>query len=166
MIAAALLAFLPSEAKWVRLVALWFTNFQSIGFVLGLVMISSNVGGYTKKSVTSGLIFVAYCAGNIAGPQFVYPVEAPRYRSATIAMLAGYAIKTAAHLCLGCEWGGLLDDYRIWPEFYADVAVYMWFDNKRRDKASNGVAIDERRGAEAGMLDLTEFENPDFRYVL
>lgn len=42
----------------------------------------------------------------------------------------------------------------------------MWYDNKRRDKAANGVAVDERRGAEAGMLDLTEFENPDFRYVL
>lgn len=59
----------------------------------------------------------------------------------------------------------------------------MYYDNKRRDR-TNG-AIDERRGAEAGMLDVTEvslltmrdmiferclttlyFENPDFRYVL
>lgn len=67
--AASCLAYLPSSAKWVRLVALWFTNFQSIGFVLGLVMISSNIGGYTKKQFTSGVVFVAYCAGNIAGPQ-------------------------------------------------------------------------------------------------
>lgn len=69
IIASSCLAYLPSSAKWVRLVALWFTNFQSIGFVLGLVMISSNIGGYTKKQFTSGLVFVAYCAGNIAGPQ-------------------------------------------------------------------------------------------------
>jgi hypothetical protein len=67
--ASACLAYLPAEAKWGRLVALWFTNFQSIGFVLGLVMISSNIGGYTKKQFTSGLVFVAYCAGNIVGPQ-------------------------------------------------------------------------------------------------
>jgi hypothetical protein len=53
--------------------------------------------------ITSGMIFVAYCAGNIAGPQFVYPREAPRYSSATVAMLAGYAVKTGAHLVLGCE---------------------------------------------------------------
>ena len=66
-------------------------------------MLSSNMAGYTKKSFTSGLIFVAYCAGNIAGPQFVYPAEAPRYKSATVAMLAGYAVKTVAHLVLGCE---------------------------------------------------------------
>jgi len=63
------LTYLPESAKWGRLVALWFTNFQSIGFVLGLVMISSNIGGYTKKQFTSGVVFVAYCAGNIAGPQ-------------------------------------------------------------------------------------------------
>lgn len=52
IIASACLAFLPDSAKWARLVALWFTNFQSIGFVLGLVMISSNIGGYTKKQFT------------------------------------------------------------------------------------------------------------------
>ncbi|OCF42310.1 hypothetical protein I317_03813 [Kwoniella heveanensis CBS 569] len=142
--AAACLAYLPASAKWARLVALWFTNFQSIGFVLGLVMISSNIGGYTKKQFTSGLIFVAYCAGNIAGPQFVYSHEAPRYRTATNAMVASYSIKTLAHLLLG---------------------AYMFWDNKRRDRKSGGI-IDEKRGAEAGMLDVTEFENPDFRYVL
>ena len=42
----------------------------------------------------------------------------------------------------------------------------MWYDNKRRDKKSAGQPIDQKRGEEAGMLDLTEFENPDFRYVL
>lgn len=36
----------------------------------------------------------------------------------------------------------------------ADLAVYMYLDNKRRDR-KNG-EIDARRGAEAGMLDLTE----------
>lgn len=91
------------------------------------------------------MVFVAYCAGNIAGPQFVYPTEAPRYRSATAAMLASYSVKLICHLLLG---------------------LYMWNDNRKRDKAAGGVPVDEKRGAEAGMLDLTEFENPDFRYVL
>ena len=75
MISAALLAFLPDSAKWVRLVALWFTNFQSIGFVLGLVMLSSNMAGYTKKSFTSGLIFCAYCAGNVSAPLAIRPLD-------------------------------------------------------------------------------------------
>lgn len=75
------------------------------------------------------------CAGNIAGPQFVYPRESPRYATATKAMLISYSIKTACHVLLG---------------------VYMWSVNKRRDRAANGQAVDEARGAEAGMRDLTE----------
>lgn len=78
--AASCLAYLPTSAKWGRLVALWFTNFQSIGFVLGLVMISSNIGGYTKKQFTSGVVFVAYCAGNIAGPQCRYFCITPPHK--------------------------------------------------------------------------------------
>jgi hypothetical protein len=35
------------------------TNCQSVGFTLGLVMISSNIGGYTKRSVTSAMVFAA-----------------------------------------------------------------------------------------------------------
>ena len=43
-------------------------------------------------------------------------------------------------------------------------AVYMFVENKRRDRVygpANKAASDE-----AGMQDITEFENKDFRYVL
>lgn len=36
----------------------------------------------------------------------------------------------------------------------ADTTVYMYFDNKKRNR--NNGPIDERRGAEAGMRDVTE----------
>lgn len=68
------------------LIAFWFVNVQSIGFTLGLVMISSNIGGYTKRSIVSAMVFAAYCAGNMAGPQFIYESEKPRYRSGAYAM--------------------------------------------------------------------------------
>ena len=73
----------------------------------------------------------------------MYSQEAPRYTTATKAMMASYSIKLGAHLALG---------------------AYMVWDNRRRN--ATGEPIDEKRGAEAGMKDLTEFENPDFRYVL
>lgn len=46
---------------------------------LSLSVITSNVAGYTKKSVTSASLFVGYCVGNIVGPQFFYSSEAPSY---------------------------------------------------------------------------------------
>lgn len=46
---------------------------------LSLSLISSNVAGFTKKSTVSALMFVAYCVGNIVGPQFFLPTEKPGY---------------------------------------------------------------------------------------
>lgn len=89
----------------------------------------------------------------------MYSYEAPRYRTATNAMVASYSIKTVAHLLLGgeCKFARKIKSVLT-------GTAYMFLDNKRRDK--NNGPVDENRGAEAGMLDVTEFENPDFRYVL
>jgi len=40
----------------------------------------------SKKSITSAMVFAAYCAGNMAGPQFIYANEKPRYQSGAYAM--------------------------------------------------------------------------------
>ncbi|KAL0571424.1 hypothetical protein V5O48_010540 [Marasmius crinis-equi] len=45
-VAAACTGYLPTEKKWMRLVAFWFTNCQSVGFAASLVMVSSNMGKY------------------------------------------------------------------------------------------------------------------------
>ncbi|KAF8532014.1 major facilitator superfamily domain-containing protein [Gautieria morchelliformis] len=147
IIASACMAYLPLSNQWGRLVAFWFTSLQSVGFSLGLAMVSLNMGGYTKKSFTGATLFVAYCVGNIIGPFFVFPSQAPRYISAIQAMLAGYVIKTAMGLLLG---------------------IYMLWENRRRDRsqATSGIAFDEHEGQRLSMLDRTEFENPHFRYSL
>lgn len=105
-------------------------------------MISTNMGGYTKRSVTSSMVFAAYCVGNMIGPQFVFDNEAPRYISGAYAMMAGYIGKTAAHLLL---W------------------FVMWNTNRKRN--ADGPA-DVAEAARVGMQDITERHNPNFRYVL
>lgn len=59
VLATALMAFLPTHMTWGRLIAFWLVNTQSVGFTIGLVMISTNMGGYTKRSVTSSMVFAA-----------------------------------------------------------------------------------------------------------
>ncbi|KAI0368206.1 MFS general substrate transporter [Pilatotrama ljubarskyi] len=147
IIAAACLTYLPSDQKWNRLVAFWFTSFQSVGFSLSLVMISNNIGGFTKKTFTTAITFIGYCVGNIIGPHFLIDSEAPRYTTGTTAMFIGYVIKTVAHLALG---------------------LYMLWSNIKRDREQGKVTSyeDQLKGEEAGMHDLTEFENPYHRYVL
>lgn len=51
----------------------------AVNIPLALSIISSNVAGFTKRSTTSALMFVAYCIGNIVGPQFFLDSEEPHY---------------------------------------------------------------------------------------
>lgn len=52
--------------------------------------------------------------------------------------------------------------------------IYMWMDNKRRDREQaidSNASLDEKervrkQGIEDGMHDMTELDNRGFRYVL
>ncbi|KAJ6555235.1 major facilitator superfamily domain-containing protein [Mycena sp. CBHHK59/15] len=142
VVSAACMAYLPRHKVWMRLVSFWLVNCQSVGFAVGLVMVSSNMGGYTHRTIASAVIFTAYCFGNVAGP-FVKASQAPFYQDATAGLLAGYTIK------LVCQIG---------------LFFYLYLSNKRRDRVYG--PPDVAASKEAGMQDKTEFENKNFRYVL
>jgi hypothetical protein len=55
-ISAALMVYLPKSNTWGRLVCFWLCNAQSVGFTVSVVTISSNMAGYTHRSVASALI--------------------------------------------------------------------------------------------------------------
>ena len=63
-----------------RVVGLALSVAYAINIPLSLSIVTSNVAGFSKKSVISGLIFVAYCVGNIVGPQCFLSSEAPTYQ--------------------------------------------------------------------------------------
>jgi hypothetical protein len=87
--------------------------------------------------------------GNIIGPQTFKSSDAPGYHSAYVAMLVGYCVKLAAIVVL---------------------YIYMWAENKRRDReaASSGITgyDEEKEAIERGMHDVTELDNKGFRYTL
>jgi ACS family allantoate permease-like MFS transporter len=70
---------IPRQKKWGRLCGLWLIAFVAPSWPLMLSIFASNTAGFTKKSATSIFIFIAYCIGNIIGPQFFLAKEAPRY---------------------------------------------------------------------------------------
>ncbi|OBT91723.1 hypothetical protein VE01_10277 [Pseudogymnoascus verrucosus] len=142
-VAAACTAYLPRSNTWGRLVSFWLVNTQSVGFTISLVTVSSNMAGFTHRSMASAMIFTAYCWGNFTGPFVVKASEAPTYPTATAGLLAGYSVKLGCHLLL---------------------LAYMFFTNRYRER-TYGPANKEMSN-EAGMQDKTEFENKDFRYVL
>lgn len=181
IIGAGLLVGLPNENKWGRLVALWLCYFQGLGFSMALIIVSSNIAGYTKKQVTGALLFTGYCVGNIIGPQTFKESEAPGYHSAYIAYVSSCGIMLKDYLLITDR---MLIGYIVKLLCIVSLYIYMYAENKRRDReAIDGQEV-ETDGVENGMLvghlfdciwisganpatkDKTEIENKGFRYVL
>lgn len=62
-----------------RMTGLIFAATFAVNIPISLSLVTSNISGFTKRSTSSALVFVAYCVGNIAGPQFYLTNQAPRY---------------------------------------------------------------------------------------
>jgi hypothetical protein len=100
-------------------------------------MPATNLGGYTKRTTSVALVFLAYCAGNIIGPHAFLAKEAPIYQ-------------TGVKLILACS------------SAQAALAILLRFvlarRNKRRDAAAASGNQADASTDENSMGDLTDFE--------
>ncbi|KAJ5882269.1 uncharacterized protein N7529_000941 [Penicillium soppii] len=113
----------------------------SSGMPLSMALVSSNIGGFTKRATVITGLFTCYCAGNIIGPQLFFAREAPRYKSGFLAIIICFAISTVTILVL---------------------RYLLIFENNKRDRTSVPV---EQREEELRLADLTDIENKNFRYA-
>ncbi|CAN6625656.1 allantoate permease [Trichomonascus vanleenenianus] len=133
-----LLAFAPSTKAQLAGYYLYFAS--PITFCCFLSCISSNTAGHTKKVVTNALFLIAYCVGNVIGPQTFIPSQAPHYTGAKVAMVVCSCVCFVL-MCL-----------LYWVN---------WRENKRRDERNEKLDMENSEFA-----DLTDFQNPEFRYAL
>ncbi|KAL4782146.1 major facilitator superfamily domain-containing protein [Aspergillus varians] len=113
---------------------------------LSLSLISSNVAGFTKRSLTGAFIFIGYCVGNIVAPQFFYEREEPGYHTGMTASVAGLAF-------------GVF--------FLVLLLIYYAWENKRRDRVYGPPEqFTESEEVAQGLSNRTDLEIPSFRYVL
>ncbi|KAG0691430.1 hypothetical protein C6P40_000047 [Pichia californica] len=136
-----LLAF--SNNTHAELVGYWIMGISPIGIILITSCVTSNTAGFTKKLVTNAITLIGYSAGNVIGPQTFRSTDAPKYNNAK----AG---------TVGCYCASII--------LMSILTAYNIYENKRRDKqrvkeGDNYVIPDNLEFA-----DLTDFENPEFRY--
>lgn len=136
-----LLAF--AEKKEAQLGGYVINNFIALVMICGLSSFASNVAGHTKKVVGNAMFLIAYCVGNLIGPQTFRESQAPDYNGAKIAMVV-------------CSIASLLFLISIW--------VVMKIENKRKDARGDQSEFEKIENHE--FADLTDKENPLFRYVL
>ncbi|PYH92088.1 MFS general substrate transporter [Aspergillus ellipticus CBS 707.79] len=67
---------------------------------LMMSLLQANYRGVTKKMTVTAMIFVAYCAGNIAGPQLFKASEAPVYQTSFQAIMICYVISAGLAMVL------------------------------------------------------------------
>jgi MFS family permease len=103
---------------------------------------ASNVAGATKKTIMAASVFVAYTVGNIIGPQLVNSKTVGQHYPEL--------------------WKGMIICYCITIAAAAALYVVLWRENRRRDQ----LELDESERDKLAFLDLTDKQNPFFRYVL
>ncbi|KAJ7493418.1 MFS general substrate transporter [Mycena galericulata] len=132
-----------AKPRAARLIGFWMTGASNATFVVGLSLVSGNVGGQTKKALASAAVFLGVAAGNIVGPFLFKESEAPTYITGVV----------------GCMVSRIL-------EIVVILALRLVFvlGNKKRDRiVAEGVQYDERV---TRLQDISDWKNPAFRYVL
>lgn len=164
----AMIRELPHEQKWARYAGYCMALGFTANFPLVLAMISGNFGGFTKKMTVNAMVraqdennsflvqacvflsnalekfFIAYCAGNIVGPQLFFAHEAPEYQSGFLSMMVCFGVGIV--LCIVLRF-------------------YVIYENLKRDRSGTGEAEPEIAGEISAALDKTDKEIPQFRYV-
>lgn len=122
---------------------LFGANFSNnIGIIALLSNIASNTGGYTKMFTVDAIFYVSLCLGNLAGPFTFKSSESPTYPSGKTSMAATSAAALVVMVML--------------------MLLNMW-RNRCRDKADKKLPPEIE---DPEFADLTDLENPEFRYAM
>ncbi|KAI1324193.1 MFS general substrate transporter [Xylariaceae sp. FL0255] len=92
IVGSALISSRASVPHGVSLFGYFLLSTGPAALPLLLSLVQSNFRGVTKKMTMTALLFIAYCAGNIAGPQLFISTEAPTYGTAFRAILICYSL--------------------------------------------------------------------------
>ncbi|XWW94937.1 hypothetical protein V2A60_002887 [Cordyceps javanica] len=143
LVGAIMVRVIDPTHRWPRFVGYCILLGYCCSIPLTISLITSNTGGFTKKTTMNSMIFIAYCIGNIIGPQLFFARESPKYTSGFLAMLICFA-------------GGIV--------LCIALRFYLVWENRRRDKAA-GTAVHFVDTEAINLADLTDKEIPEFRYV-
>ncbi|KAI0836203.1 putative allantoate permease [Hypoxylon sp. FL0890] len=113
VVGSALIGSRSSIPHGVSLFGYFLLSTGPAGLPLLLSLVQSNYRGVTKKMTMTALLFVAYCTGNIVGPQLFISDEEPTYDTAFRAIMICYALA----VCL-----------------VAVLRIYLQLVNKRRQR--------------------------------
>lgn len=152
VLGAALVWGLPFKQKYGRLVGNYLSLAFAVPLIVGMSLITTNVGGRTKKTTVNALFFIfckcsaiasltPVCVGNIIGPQTYKTKDAPRFAPALLTVV-------------------IMDIITV--VIMAGIYLIYRYRNAKRDKAMGG----EKMDTSVQLQDISDLKNPHFRYAL
>ncbi|KAM9902697.1 hypothetical protein OXX69_008211 [Metschnikowia pulcherrima] len=134
------------DNRWASVGCTWLQYIIGGPVILSWILINANIAGSTKKTVTNGLWFTFYAAGNIIGANIFFAHQKPKYTSAMIGLMTSYA----GMIALGIGY------------FF----LCKWRNNKRRLEQGEYTEEIKKQAMLDGFAGMTDFENRGFRYSL
>lgn len=141
LMAVCLLAFADDHAA---LAGIWIFGISPVGIATVSSCVTSNTAGHTKKLTANALSLMAYSSGNIIGPQTFRSNDAPNYPKAKAT-------------CVGCISGAIV--------LISLLALLNIRENRKRDKLKEELGEKYTVVKNQEFADLTDFQNPEFRYA-
>lgn len=143
MVCAVLMWKLPRENKNGLLAAYYVFYTYWAPYVLSTSLPMANTSGHSKKLTMNAIFFLAYCVGNIIGPQAFQEDDAPTYSKGYEGLLACLVVAIFSIAAYG---------------------LLCWWENRKRDR-KRGVDGDTAIIEESAFSDLTDKEKSGFRYT-
>lgn len=140
---ACMLAFASSSHT--RLAGYYLMYVYPITTICILSMVASNVAGHTKKITCNAIFLIGYCVGNLIGPQTFIDSQAPGYTGGKISFVV-------------CNCTSTL--------LLAAIYYSFWRRNKKKERDMDRVDENIQELENIEFADLTDKENPYFRYML
>jgi len=129
------------DNKTGSLVAYYFQKLFTATYILNFSMVAENTAGHTKKVLTNAILLVGSTTGSLSGPQLTK--NDPTYAKVKLVMMICPAV---------CIF------------IFATIRALNIMENRRRDRLAAEAGLTHVENSE--FMDLTDGENPEFRYSM
>ena len=134
---------LDSSHSVSRMAGLTLLYFFPVSYPMFYSWMSGAVSGTTKRIIFNAVLQIAYCVGNIIGPQVYQSKYAPQYTVAKIIDFVMFAVSAGFVMCL--------------------TAVHFTWNRQRDRQASYADKLDQEEQLDVDLSDLTDKERPSYR---